>query len=837
MNYRIFLRNNTFLFLYVIVISFFNGCQREESPIEQINSKPEIIELSSNVDSILINSVSYLKCIVKDTDDDSLIVTWHAQKGSFINGNSGVSVQYLAPSSPGSDTIKVIVDDGKQKTEKSIELFIGVLPSTPKLLKPENGKEEVSLSVSLSWLKIKYAKEYELEVSTDKLFKNFVYSRRGLKQNHYELKGLSINSVYYWRVRSKNTFGISKWSEVFSFKTVSPPKQPELMTPLDNEVDIDINPLIKWKSVFNATSYSLQISESPSFESILINRESLIDTSFQVFGLKNFTKYYWRVKAKNLYGESDWSVISSFSTIGNVPDIPAILSPFNYQKDVPHSVTLKWNESKYADSYSMQLSEDSLFNKIIVDTTGLGETSFQLIGLKNTQKYFWRVQSKNKYGISEWSETFLFVTKLTEPEITYPFDNSADIAPTTILNWTKIEKAETYSIEVSLDSTFTKIFYSENGIKDTSAQVSGLNTFTKYYWRVRSENNLATSSWSSVKSFNVTGYFYKGYDYGNQAVYHPLYVFLSGGFDMIQVGDKRDIKNFPYKIAAENIWRNLSNPFKPINRYGWWNFIKDQVLPLSLSKRNAQFFPNYTLHLIGGGMEYAALKEWFEYNNYSAPGWLSATTVMAYHLINEIAENGYYVGDDVDPIADIYIFDIGGILLFTSESVKRFFAEDLNLADWSQQPSFSIRNGELHNNGQFFSIRWKFPFTDSWYAFYYFGTNGVGGLSYKFKDGTGLSVGFGLRASDLILLDEKTNKKTLGLVGNLGLFYDKNNSLLASLSITIKTDYMVNVNVYPGLIKIDSLSLGLWGAYGQNGNVILGFTFSWLPFGFANSLR
>jgi hypothetical protein len=281
----------------------------------------------------------------------------------------------------------------------------------------------------------------------------------------------------------------------------------------------------------------------------------------------------------------------------------------------------------------------------------------------------------------------------------------------------------------------------------------------------------------------------------------------------------------------------LSNPFKPINNYGWWNFIKDQVLPLSLNKKNAQFFPNYSLHLIGGGMEYAALKEWFEYNNYSGAGWLSAATVMAYHLVNEIAENGNYIGEDVDPIADIYIFDIGGILLFTSESVKRFFAEDLNLADWSQQPSFSIRNGELHNNGQFFSIRWKFPFLDSWYAFYYFGTNGVGGLSYKFKDGSGISVGFGLRASDLILLDEKTNKKTLGLVGNLGVFYDKNNSLLASLSVTIKTDYMVNLNIYPGIIKFDNVSPGIWGAYGQNGNVILGFTFSWLPFGFANNIK
>jgi hypothetical protein len=169
--------------------------------------------------------------------------------------------------------------------------------------------------------------------------------------------------------------------------------------------------------------------------------------------------------------------------------------------------------------------------------------------------------------------------------------------------------------------------------------------------------------------------------------------------------------------------------------------------------------------------------------------------------------------------------------------VKKFFSEELNLADWSQQPSFSLRNGELHNNGQFFSVKWKFPFSDSWHAFYYFGTNGVGGLSYKFKDGTAISVGAGLAASDLILLDEKTNKKTLGLVGNFGVFYDKNNSLLASLSVTIKTDYMINVNIYPGVIKLFGISPGLWGAYSQDGNIIGGITFSWLPFGLANSIK
>ena len=825
------------LLSFYTVIFLVTGCHKEETPVETPNNKPQILELYTSADSILINSTAQLTCLAKDLDNDSLIITWNSKRGSFLQGNRGKSVTYYSPSKYGKDSVTVVVDDGKEKIEQTLVLFVGALPSSPRLKEPENRKNEVELSVRLMWSKVKDASSYDLEVANDKSFRNFVYRRYGLKNNNHALKDLSIASNYYWRVRSINTFGVSKWSELFSFRTVALLNKPVLLIPENETKEVDVNPVLKWNNVYNAGSYSIQISESESFDFILINKNGLIDTFYQASGLKNFTRYYWRVSAGNLYGESGWSTVQSFETVGTAPTIPNLLYPNNGDVNVPLAVLLNWEESRFAKNYSIQVAEDSLFNKKIIDSTGISSSSLHLTGLKNTAKYFWRVNAVNNYGISEWSGTYSFVTKLTEPDLTYPYDNSIDISPGTKLIWERIDEAENYSIEISSDSTFSEIYYSEDEIKDTSIQVSGLTTFTKYYWRVRSENQIAKSDWSPAKSFNVSGYFYKGYDYGNQAIYHPLYVLLSGGFDMIQVGDKRDIKNFPYKTASTNIWRNLSNPFKPINNYGWWNFIKDQVLPLSLNKKNAQFFPNYTLHLIGGGMEYAALKEWFEYNNYSGAGWLSAATVMAYHLVNEIAENGSYVGYDVDPIADIYIFDIGGILLFTSESVKRFFAEDLNLADWSQQPSFSVKNGELHNNGQFFSVRWKFPFLDSWYAFYYFGTNGVGGLSYKFKDGSGLSVGFGLRASDLILLDEKTNKKTLGLVGNLGVFYDKNNSLLASLSVTIKTDYMVNVNIYPGIINIGKISPGLWGAYGQNGNIILGFTFSWLPFGFAQSIK
>lgn len=825
------------LFTVLLLLILITGCEKEKAPVVPKNNLPAIISITVQPDTLLINETSKLACIASDKDRDQLSITWSSSHGSFPAGHEGTEVMWKAPSKPGSVKLIVIVSDGKTSIKREIEVVVGQLPSEPNLSKPANKSKEIDLTAYLIWNFVKNARSYELQLSSDSLFSVISFYQRDIKWTLQKVSGLKSNTLYYWRIRSSNQFGKSVWSKVFSFKTVGPPESPQLISPEIMSNNISVNPLLKWSKVRNAESYTLLVSSSELFDDTLYYSPGLIETQHQLTGLNYFSTFYWRVYASNCFGNSEWSGAGVFSTIGRAPYPAVLVSPENNLHDTPHRIVLNWEVSQYSDGYTIQVAEDSSFINLINDQTGLTTPSFLISELKNTKTYYWRVNAFNSYGSSGWSDFRSFTTILLPPSLSLPVDKAADVSPSPVVSWQQIDEAKTYSLQISEDSLFTKVIYDETGISGNNREISGLKSYTKYFWRVSAENDIGLSPWSEINSFDVSGYFYKGYKFGNQALYNPMYLLLNGGFDMIQVGNKRDIKNFPYKIAVKNIWKNLSDPFTPINNYGWWNFIKDQVLPLSLDKKNAQFWPNYTLHLIGGGMEYAAMKEWFEYYNYPNPQLLSAFTVMTYHLINEVAENGNYVGDDVDPIADIYIFDIGGILLFTSESVKRFFAEDLNLADWSQQPSFSLRNGELHNNGHFFSVKWKFPFSDSWHAFYYFGTNGVGGLSYKFQNGSAISVGLGLAASDLILLDEKTNKKTLGLVGNLGVFYDRNNSLLASLSITIKTDYMVNVNIYPGLIKIGDISPGIWGAYSQDGNIFWGLAFSWLPFGASYSLK
>ncbi|MGE5499244.1 MAG: hypothetical protein ACM3Q2_14270, partial [Syntrophothermus sp.] len=291
----------------------------------------------------------------------------------------------------------------------------------------------------------------------------------------------------------------------------------------------------------------------------------------------------------------------------------------------------------------------------------------------------------------------------------------------------------------------------------------------------------------------------------------------------------RRIFRLPYKTGAENVFKNLSSPFGAISRFGWGKFLSNEVFPIALDKNGAQWWPNYQLHLIGGGMTYTAMKEWYDYHKFPYPSLFSIATLACFHLTNEFVENESYRGDYVDPISDIYIFDIGGIVLFSFDGVNKFFREELNLADWSLQPSFNLSDASLQNNGQYFSVKWKIPSQENWHLFYYFGMNGIGGASYKFDNGTSISAAGGLRAKRRYVINENTNQMTLDMVWNAGVFYDRNNSLLASLLVSGQSDNAVNLNIYPGVLKLGKFSPGFWLVLKDTGKMMFGISTVYAP--------
>ena len=331
-------------------------------------------------------------------------------------------------------------------------------------------------------------------------------------------------------------------------------------------------------------------------------------------------------------------------------------------------------------------------------------------------------------------------------------------------------------------------------------------------------------------------WYYSGLPYGSESLIHPVRLVLNGGFGALQFDNRSNrLGDVRLRQGWDRVSQDLRHPVRTIERQGWNDFLRREVLPVSASKRDAQYWPNYTLHLVGGGMSYVMMREWFEQHGHRNPRLLAGVTLAGYHVLNEVVEADRRTEPTTDALADLYLFDPASVLLFSHDGVNRFFSRRLHLRDWSTQPAIDPATGAMENQGQNFSIKFAIPRSERLSVFYYFGNHGEIGLTYTRPDGSAFSAGAGLRAKELVELGNGV--QTADLVPSYGFFYDRNGSLLFSLTAAKTSRYRLRVNAYPGLLRIADRTAGLFVLFGRNGETIAGLTLAEFPLGLAGSLR
>jgi hypothetical protein len=317
-------------------------------------------------------------------------------------------------------------------------------------------------------------------------------------------------------------------------------------------------------------------------------------------------------------------------------------------------------------------------------------------------------------------------------------------------------------------------------------------------------------------------------------MFNPFSVLMNGGLDVIQSYNKSTkVKEINWNIGATSIWQSITSPAYWISRYGWDKFLDQEVFPTSLDITKAQWAPNYTLHLIGGGMEYRKLSEWYDYHGYPLPFVFGAVTAMSYHFLNELVENGPYIHGNTDAIADFCIFDPMGIIIFSFDGVAEYFSSTFRMNDWSPQPSISFGPLSFRNFGHSFVMR--YPITESrrTSAFLYLGKSTLLGLSLKTKDEDAISFGVGATQTGVWEVNSTNGIPTNSIyVGAAcGVFYDRNNSLLASILFSKYYHEIVRLNVYPGVFITSPFSPGFFFTLGNTGTYAMGLTIQYSPFG------
>ena len=327
-------------------------------------------------------------------------------------------------------------------------------------------------------------------------------------------------------------------------------------------------------------------------------------------------------------------------------------------------------------------------------------------------------------------------------------------------------------------------------------------------------------------------WFYSGLPYGSEALVHPLRLIVNGGFGALQFDNRSNrLGDVGFDHGWSRLWGDLRSPLTTLQECGWRQFLEDEVAPVSLSRRSGQYWPNYTLHLVGGGMSTVMMREWYEQHGVEHASLAAGATLATYHVLNEVVEASSRDAPSTDAIADLMVFDPAGVWLFSHEGVDGFFSRRLHLRDWSSQPAIDPTTGAIENHGQNFSMKLALPRLDHWSFFYYFGNHGEAGLSYRRANGSAFSAGAGLRAANL--LDLGDGAQTVDLLPSAGVFYDRNGSLLFSVTTARSSRDVVRVNAYPGLVHLKGWSPGLFLACSRHGGTAAGIHVLQLPIGIA----
>ncbi len=229
--------------------------------------------------------------------------------------------------------------------------------------------------------------------------------------------------------------------------------------------------------------YEVQRKEGSGGNYATVMTLSADTTGYQDTGLDPQTTYYYRVRATNSAGASNWSNETNAETLK-----PAAPSGVTATAQNADRIDLSWqNESVDADTIQLQRGTGDSYTTI--DTLQPDATAYSDTGLDSETAYDYRLRAIDSGVSGDWSP----VASATTAELAAPSGLTATaVNPTQIdLSWNDNSSFET-DLEIERDGTVIDTV----GADSTSYTDTGLSSGTQYTYRVRAVDSGGDSPWS-----------------------------------------------------------------------------------------------------------------------------------------------------------------------------------------------------------------------------------------------------------------------------------------------------------------------------------------------------
>jgi len=176
------------------------------------------------------------------------------------------------------------------------------------LILPMLGQAEIAIPAAMLWKATDNAASYEIQIGYSPAFDSLSVML-SVTTNQLVLSDfLKDTTQYYWQVRAKfDDVSFSEWSELGSFRTMlRAPEQPIINIEWAAALNDD-ELRISWLETDRAEVYEFQMGADTAFTEQQVYYTDIINTYIDVNISLIPTNGYWRVRAKNKAGLSEWS--------------------------------------------------------------------------------------------------------------------------------------------------------------------------------------------------------------------------------------------------------------------------------------------------------------------------------------------------------------------------------------------------------------------------------------------------------------------------------------------------------------------------------------------------
>jgi hypothetical protein len=248
----------------------------------------------------------------------------------------------------------------------------------------------------------------------------------------------------------------------------------------------------------NAIGFSIERSPDGNTNWIEIKTVGADTITFQNMSLSSSTIYYYRVRAFNAQGNSNYSNIASATTFSDIP-VPGAPTFLAADAESSSQITISWTDnSNNEEGFLIERSPDGL-NWAEIGNVGTNIYNYQNTGLSPSTTYYYRVRAYNAGGESGYSNT---ANAKTFSEIMIPA-GPTDLTASAIsssqinLSWTdNSDNEEGFKIERAGQSMNWREIDSV-GVDTEDYIDEDLTPSVTYFYRVRAYNSEGYSDYSN----------------------------------------------------------------------------------------------------------------------------------------------------------------------------------------------------------------------------------------------------------------------------------------------------------------------------------------------------